>query len=178
VARYKRVLEAGVFVEMPLIAVGWLAWFAYGHGGGGDFAIFRRAGSSVLHGQSPYVHPTATLLASNDRFVYPTPFALPFVPFSGIPERVAELVFLALSVAAVLGALWLLGVRDRRCYGAAFLGIPVFGALGVGSLGPFLLLLVAAGWRYRDRKVAGIPLALAAATKLFLWPMLVWLVKQ
>jgi alpha-1,2-mannosyltransferase len=176
VARYKRVLEAGVFVEMPLIAVGWLAWFAYGHGGGGDFAIFRRAGSSVLHGHSPYVHPTATLLASNDRFVYPTPFALPFVPFSGIPERVAELVFLALSVAAVLGALWLLGVRDRRCYGAAFLGIPVFGALGVGSLGPFLLLLVAAGWRYRDRKVAGIPLALAAATKLFLWPMLVWLV--
>jgi alpha-1,2-mannosyltransferase len=175
-SKRRRVLEAGVFIEMPLIAVGWLAWFVYGHGGGGDFTIFRRAGSAVLHGHSPYVHPTATLLASNDRFVYPTPFALPFVPFTAIPERVAELAFLALSVAAVLMALWLLGVRDRRCYGVTFLGIPVFGALGVGSLGPFLLLLVAVGWRYRDRTVAGVPLALAAATKLFLWPVLVWLV--
>src|SRR6266566_9153418 len=113
----KRVLEAGVFVEVPLIAVGWLSWFVYGHGGGGDFTIFRRAGSALLHGHSPYVHPTATLLASNDRFVYPTPFALPFVPFSAVPERVAALVFLGLSVTAVLTAPWMLGVRDRRCYG-------------------------------------------------------------
>jgi len=176
VSRYRRALEVGVFLEIPLIAVGWLAWFVYGHGGGGDFSIFRRAGSALLHGHSPYVHPTATLLASNDRFVYPTPFALPFVPFSAVPERVAALAFLALSAAAVRTALRLLGVRDRRCYGAAFLGIPVFGALGVGSLGPFLLLLVAAGWRYRDSTVAGVPLALAAATKLFLWPVLIWLV--
>jgi alpha-1,2-mannosyltransferase len=175
-SKRRRILELGFFVEMPLITVGWLSWFVYGHGGGGDFTIFRRAGSAVLHGHSPYAHPTAALLASNDRFVYPTPFALPFVPFAAIPERVAELVFLAMSVAAVLTALWLLGVRDRRCYGVAFLGIPVFGALGVGSLGPFLLLLVAAGWRYRQRATAGVPLALAAASKLFLWPVLVWLV--
>ena len=40
-------LQAGVFVEMPVIAVAWLAWFVYGHGGGGDFTIFRRAGSAV-----------------------------------------------------------------------------------------------------------------------------------
>ncbi len=59
----------------------WLVWFVYGHGGGGDFAIFRRAGRAVLHGHSPYVHPTLKLLAANDRFVYPTPFALPFIPF-------------------------------------------------------------------------------------------------
>jgi hypothetical protein len=55
------------------------------------------------------------------------------------------------------------------------LGIPVFGALGVGSIGPFLLLLCALGWRFRNRTVAGVPLALAAAAKLFLWPLLVWL---
>jgi hypothetical protein len=47
--------------------------------------------------------------------------------------------------------------------------------LGVGSIGPFLLLSCALGWRYRDRTVAGVPVALAAAAKLFLWPMLVWL---
>jgi hypothetical protein len=168
-------LEIGAFVQVPAIACFWLVWFVYGHGGGGDFAIFRRAGRAVLHGHSPYVHPTLKLLAANDRFVYPTPFAIPFIPFAVVPEKVAAIAFLVMSVAAVLTSLWLLGVRDRRCYGAALLGIPVFGALGVGSIGPFLLLLCALGWRFRNRSVAGVPLALAAAAKLFLWPLLVWL---
>lgn len=164
-----------MFVWVPAIFLAWLAWFVSGHGGGGDFSIFRRAGKAVLDGRSPYVHPTATLLSANDRFVYPTPFALPFVPFALTAERVGAVTFLALSVAAVLGSLWLFGVRDWRCYGASILGIPVFGSLGVGSIGPFLLLLCALGWRYRDRTVAGVPFALAAGAKLFLWPMLVWL---
>jgi hypothetical protein len=173
--RFRHPLEIGVFAQVPAIAFIWLVWFAYGHGGGGDFAIFRRAGSAVLHGHSPYVQPTLKLLAANDRFVYPTPFALPFVPFAVLPEKAAAIAFLVLSVAAVLGSLQLLGVRDWRCYGASLLGLPVFGALGVGSIGPLLLLLCALGWRFRDRTVAGVPIALAAAAKLFLWPLLVWL---
>jgi len=168
-------LEVGAFVQAPAIVSVWLVWFVYGHGGGGDFAIFRRAGRAVLHGQSPYVHPTLKLLAANDRFVYPTPFALPFIPFAVTPEKVAAAGFVVLSVAAVLASVWLLGVRDWRCYGASLLGLPVVGALGVGSIGPFLLLLCALGWRWRNRTVAGLPLALAAAAKLFLWPMLLWL---
>ena len=83
----RRPLEFGVFAYAPAIFLAWLAWFVSGHGGGGDFSIFRRAGKAVLDGHSPYVHPTATLLAANDRFVYPTPFALPFVPFALAPER-------------------------------------------------------------------------------------------
>jgi alpha-1,2-mannosyltransferase len=174
-SRFRRPLEIGVFVQMPAIAFLWLMWFVYGHGGGGDFAIFRRAGRAVLHGHSPSVHPTVNLLAANDRFVYPTPLAIPFIPFAAMPEKAAAVSFLLLSVAAVLAAVWLLGVRDWRCYGAAMLGVPVFGALGVGSIGPFLLLLCALGWRFRNRTVAGVPLALAATAKLFLWPVLVWL---
>jgi alpha-1,2-mannosyltransferase len=173
--RFRPPLELGVFVQVPAIAFLWLVWFVYGHGGGGDFAIFRRAGLAVLHGHSPYVNPTLKLLAANDRFVYPTPFALPFIPFAAAPEKAAAVGFLVLSVAAVLGSVWLLGVRDWRCYGASMLGVPMFGALGVGSIGPLLLLLCALGWRFRDRSVAGVPLALAAAAKLFLWPLLVWL---
>ncbi len=168
-------LELGVFVQLPAIFVLWLAWFMYGNGGGVDFAIFRVAGWAVLHGHSPYVHPTLKLLAANDHFVYPTPFALPFVPFAVMPEHIGAVCFLVLSVAAVLASIWLLGVRDWRCYGASVLAAPVFGALGVGSIGPFLLMLCALGWRFRSRTVAGVPLALAAAAKLFLWPVLVWL---
>src|SRR5262249_48070136 len=95
--------------------------------------------------------------------------------FAVVPEHVAAIGFLAISVAALLASVWLLEVRDWRCYGAALLGLPAFGALGVGSIGPFLLLLCALGWRFRNHTVAGVPLALAAAPKLFLWPMLVWL---
>jgi hypothetical protein len=171
-----RPLEFAVFGYAPLLFVSWLVWFVSGHGGGGDFAIFRHAGVRVLHGHTPYVAPTAALLAGNDRFVYPTPFAFPFVPFALLSERVGAVVFLLCSVAAVVLALRLLGVIDRRCYGAAILSMPVFGALGVGAVGPFLLLLVAAGWRRRDRLSGGVLLAVAAAAKLFLWPLLVWLV--
>jgi alpha-1,2-mannosyltransferase len=173
--RLGRPWEIAVFLQLPAIAFLWLVWLVYGHGGGGDFAIFRRAGSAVLHGHSPYVHPTLALLAANDRFVYPTPFALPFIPFAVVPEQAAAVAFLILAVAAVLGSLWLLGVRDWRCYGVSLLGVPVFGALGIGSIGAFLLLLCALGWRFRNRTVAGVPLALAAVAKLFLWPVLVWL---
>jgi glycosyl transferase family 87 len=49
-------------------------------------------------------------------------------------------------------------------------------ALAFGTVGPLLLLLVALGWRFRDHALAGVMLALAAAAKLFLWPVLVWLV--
>jgi hypothetical protein len=171
-----RPLEVVVFGYAPLLFLSWLVWFVSGHGGGGDFAIFRHAGERVLRGHSPYVAPTAALLASNDRFVYPTPFAFPFVPFALVSERVGAVVFFLCAVVAVVVALKLLGVADRRCYGAAILSIPVFGALGVGAVGPFLLLLVAAGWRRRDGLSGGILLAVAAATKLFLWPLLVWLV--
>jgi hypothetical protein len=174
-SRFRHPLELAIFVQVPAIAFLWLVWFAYGHGGGGDFAIFRRAGQAVLHGHSPYGHPTLKLLAGNDNFVYPTPFAIPFIPFAAMPARVAAVSFLLLSVSAVLASVWLLGVRDWRCYGAAMLGLPVFGALGVGSIGPFLLLLCALGWHFRNRTAAGVPLAVAAAAKLFLWPLLVWL---
>ena len=47
-SRFRHPLELGVFAQVPAIAFLWLVWFAYGHGGGGDFAIFRRAGSAVL----------------------------------------------------------------------------------------------------------------------------------
>lgn len=173
--RLRHPLEIGIFVQVPLIFFLWLAWYMYGHGGGVDFAIFRVAGWAVLHGHSPYVHPTAKLLSANDHFVYPTPFALPFVPFAVVPQHLGAVCFLILSVAAVLASIWLLGVRDWRCYGASLLAAPVFGALGVGSIGPFLLFLCALGWRFRHRTVAGVPLAVAATAKLFLWPVLVWL---
>ena len=169
-------LELVLFGVAPLACLGWLSWSAFGNGGGGVFAIFRQAGQAVSEGQSPYLAPTAHVIAQGNSYVYSEPFAYLFVPFTSMRERVGAVVFLLISAVAVALAIRVLGARDWRCYGAAILTAPVFGAFSLGAIGPLLLLLVAAGWRYRDRAAGGALLALAASVKLFLWPVLVWLV--
>jgi hypothetical protein len=165
-----------LFGVTPFVCLGLISWMVAGNGGGGDFAIFRRAGRAVVEGRSPYAPPTLHFLAQGNYYVYPAPFAYPFAAFAWMPERAGAVVFLIISTVAVGIAVRLLGARDWRCYGAAILTVPMFGAFALGAVGPLLLLLVAAGWRYRDRPAGGILLALAAAAKLFLWPLLVWLV--
>jgi len=134
-----------------------------------DFHIFWTAGLHYLHGNSPYGHSVS------EAFVYPPPAALLFAPLALLPYHVAAGAFLAVSLAAVVGALWILGVRDRRLYAATFLSPAVLTALTVGTITPLLLLGLAALWRFRDRRVAAIPAALLIVLKLFLWPVLVWL---
>src|SRR5581483_7342074 len=84
-------------------------------------------------------------------------------------------VFVVGSAAAVPAALWLLGVRDWRCYGAAFLWPPVLSGVAIGTISPLLLLGVAACWRLRGRGGLVAAAALTVAAKLFLLPLLVWL---
>ena len=166
-----------VSFQLPLLIIASACWYASGRVGGAyDFRIFRAAGKAVLHGRSPYVAPTVHLLAQNDRFVYPMPYAYIFVPFSLVNRAVGGVSFALLSTAAVLLSLRLLGVRDRRCFGIALLGVPVFDSLYLGTIGPLLLLLVAAAWRWRDSTWSGPLIAAAAAAKLFLWPLLIWLI--
>lgn len=174
----RRSLAVAWFVGFPALVVGMLVSAASRGGRAGfDYAIFRAAGADVGHGHSPYLsRPTLALLSQDTHFVYPTPFALPFVPFALISERVGAVLFLLLSAAAVVGALRLLDVRDWRLYGLVLSWPAAFSALGLGTLGPALLLAVAAGWRFRRSSSTGAVLAVAAAAKLFLWPVLVWLI--
>lgn len=134
-----------------------------------DFHIFWIAGKHYLHGHSPYGHSVS------EAFVYPPPAALLFAPLALLPYHVAAGVFLVVSLAAVLGALWLLGVRDRLLYAATFLSPAVLTALTIGTITPLLLLGLAAVWHFRDRRGVAIPVALLVVLKLFLWPVLVWL---
>lgn len=143
----------------------------------GDFRIFREAGSAVLAGTTPYVAADPALLAAHDRFVYPAPIGFLFSPFSLLPLGVARIVFLLVGIGAVLAALRLLGVRDWRCYGAAFLLAPTLDDLVLGSMSVLLLLGVAAAWRLRDRPApVSAVVALVVLAKLALWPLVLWLV--
>ena len=140
-----------------------------------DFHPFWNAGHDVLHGRSPYPPPTAHVLAHEKSFVYPAPAALLMVPFALLPFTVAATVFSLLLAAAVPAALFIVGVRDWRCYGIAFLSEPVLLGVTLGTASPLLLLALAAMWRLRDRLwPAACLLAAAIVLKIFFWPLLLW----
>lgn len=142
-----------------------------------DFRIFWNAGHDVLSGLSPYPPPDAHRIAAENTFVYPPESALAFVPLALLPYHVALPLFLAVLLASVLLTLRVLGVRDWRCYGAAFLMAPVIGAVTNGAISALLALGIALAWRYRDSwKIAAAAVAGVVVAKLFLWPLLFWLV--
>jgi alpha-1,2-mannosyltransferase len=81
-----------------------------------------------------------------------------------------------LSLAAIAAALWLLGLRDWRCYALTAVYPITRSAVDLGTIGPLLLLAVALAWRLRDQvAAAGAAAGAAVAFKLFLWPLGVWL---
>jgi alpha-1,2-mannosyltransferase len=167
-----------LFAELPLIVAGFYAWtILVAHRWAmQDFETVRRAGHDVIHGISPYPPPDTAVIAHATRLVYPPLIAYLFAPFALVPYHVAAAVYLLLSVAAIPLTLRVLRIRDWRCYGVAFLWYPAVAGLGVGAIGPFLALLVALSWRYRDQAlVVAALLALTITLKLFLWPLAVWI---
>jgi hypothetical protein len=147
-----------------------------GHGIATDFKnTFYPAGEAILHGRSPYPHPTDDVVALGRAYVYPPLAALATTPLSALPLTTAEVVVLALLVAAIVLTLWILGVRDWRCYGIVFLWPPFLAAVKTGNITALLALAAALTWRYRDRPVlAGASLGISLAAKLLLWPLLLW----
>jgi alpha-1,2-mannosyltransferase len=132
-----------------------------------DFRIFRHAGAAVLHGLSPW---------QVQGFRYPAPAAIIFAPFAALPYPVAASIFLFLMAAAAMLTLYALDVRDWRCYGLAALSLPVAAAMINGTISTVIALLAALAWRYRDRPGrCAFALAAAICLKLWLWPLLVWL---
>ena len=84
---------------------------------------------------------------------------------------------MALLCAATVATLFLVGVRDWRCFGIVFLWPPVLSAIQeTGNVTLFLGLAGALAWRYRDHAGASAAsIGVAVAVKLFLWPLIVWL---
>jgi hypothetical protein len=173
-----RGLELLVFVGLPLANAVLFCFFIVRAHGLFDFRTFWQAGHDVLAGRSPYPAdlPTHASSATFRPFVYPAPAAVFMAPFAMLPWLVAEGVWMVLGVAAIFVTLWLLEVRDWRCYGAVFMWPALWSSLGNGSVSLILLCACAALWRFRARPyVAGCLLALLVVFKLYLWPLAVWL---
>jgi len=153
-----------------------------------DFHQFWQGGRDVVHGVSPYPALEAVKAADGPalgpegiqdvfRFPYPAPAAVAMAPFGLLPFGVAAGLLTVLLAAATGLTLRVLDVLDWRCYGVALASVPVLQSLRLGALTPLLALALALAWRFRDRRwVAASALAAAIVLKLFLWPMLLWLV--
>ncbi len=162
-----------LFAVLPLVLVPVLL-----HAAGSDYLWdFRKeflpAGRAILTGDSPYPQSIGDL-ASHANYVYPPLAGLVLAPFTWLPQTLAEVLFVALTLAAPALALRILGVRDWRCYGLVYLWPSVLGAVSLGTLSTLLALAVAVGWRRRHAPAAlGATLTGSAVAKVFMWPLLV-----
>jgi hypothetical protein len=144
------------------------------------------AAHAILHGANPYnVHQLqaeAAILREGGTFGYtsspryPPLLMLAVVPLSLLPFKVAAGLFMAICLVAVVGAMWLFGVRDWRCIAIATFSMPAVFGSWIGNVSTLLLLGTAIVWRLRDRLTA-MPIAAAfvLAAKLFLWPLGLWM---
>jgi alpha-1,2-mannosyltransferase len=146
-----------------------------------DFAIYLRAAEDVRAGDNPYVDPEQLTEDGPAPYVYPPLLALVLVPATALPDEIrgsspAAVLVSLLAIASIVGALLALDVRDWRCYPVALLYPPTVENVEYGAVGPFLVLLVALGWRYRERvTTASLTIGVAIVLKVFLWPLAVWL---
>jgi Glycosyltransferase family 87 len=128
---------------------------------------------AVRHGLDPYPSPS-----TSERIpaVYLPPIFLVTLPLAWFPFHVATWVWFACLLAGACGILFVVGVRDLRCYALFAASLPIEQSLVLGNTSIFLGLGVALAWRFRDHPLLGpLALAAAAAVKFWIWPLFVWL---
>jgi alpha-1,2-mannosyltransferase len=131
---------------------------------------------ALLDGLPIYPDPTREAIVIGNPTVYPPLFIVMSVPLALLPVTAASWVWFCLLGACVLASTWILGVRDWRCHVLAITSPVVVHGLYYGNLTIFLLVPLAIAWRYRDRaRIAGVAVGVAVAAKLFVWPLVIWL---
>jgi hypothetical protein len=143
--------------------------YADGAGAPHDLDVFLRAAGKVVHAASPYAFD------GDKTFAYPPLLAWLVAPLHPLSGSAAAIVWTLLSLGCVGLALWLLDLRDWRCYALAFVFLFTRSSVDLGTIEPLLLVAVAAAWRWRDAAwpAAG-AVGAAIVLKLFLWPLAVW----
>jgi hypothetical protein len=131
---------------------------------------------ALLDGAPIYPEPTRDAVVVGNPAVYPPVFILASVPLAVLPVSAASWLWFFVLGAGVLASMWTLGIRDWRCLVLAVTSPVVVHGLYYGNLTVLLVLPLALAWRYRDRaRIAGLAVGVAVAAKLFVWPLVVWL---
>jgi glycosyl transferase family 87/dolichyl-phosphate-mannose-protein mannosyltransferase len=165
-------------LAVGIVAVVWavtnwaerLGDFVDGAGAPNDLAVFLHGAGRVLDFASPYVYD------ADKTFAYPPLVAWLIAPLHPLSASAAGFIWTLISLVLVGLALWLLDLRDWRCYALSFVYLPTQSAVDLGTIEPLLLVAIAAAWRWRDAAwPAALSVGSAIVLKLFLWPLAVWL---
>ena len=143
-----------------------------------EFKTFYHAAQAVTMGRSPYPIPGKGTIRQGHAFVYPVTTLIYFLPYSFLPFKAALPLWRVTELLFLLGGIVLLKGRLGIAI-SAIVAVSSFAltALQVASIEPLLLLLLAISWRFRENTfISTIALALAISAKLFLLPILLWLV--
>ena len=133
------------------------------------------AAEAVLDGRSPYPALDDPILEDQKGYVYPPQLLLALVPFTPLPIDVVALLVTAALLALLGLTLWVLGIRDVRCYAASLLWMPSVSGVLLGNVSIPLAFAAAVAWRYRDAIwQPAWALGLAVSAKFLMWPLLVW----
>jgi alpha-1,2-mannosyltransferase len=140
-----------------------------------DLAVFLRAGYATLHGLQVYPRVGSPAVYSGSSFVYPYLAALPFAPLATMSRSLSVGLFFAISVGAVLIAC-LAAHSDPWRATLVLCSCFMITGLQLGALSPLLFAGAVFLWLLRDRpKALGLLAAAVVVSKLFLAPLLIWL---
>jgi hypothetical protein len=170
-----------IFVVLLAATVAWV--FSSVSGAHGDGAIgfdfegtLWDAAIDIREGRSPYPQPTEAQVDVGNPALYPPLLMFVVAPLTLLPWSVALSLWTIALGLCIAGTLYALDVRDVRCYLLAIMSEVVVTGLIWGNATLLLVPLVALAWRWRDRVIrVGVVVGLAIAAKLFLWPLLFWL---
>ena len=134
------------------------------------------AAEAVLDGESPYPELDDPILEEQKGYVYPPQLLLLLIPLTALPVGAVAILF-AIGMLALLGlTLYVLGVRDVRCFAAAVLWVPAISGVLHSNVSIPLAFALALLWRYRDAVwPSALALGLSVSAKLLFWPLFVWM---
>jgi alpha-1,2-mannosyltransferase len=167
-------------VALAIVPVVVAVLFLAAHYEGGTLAFDLRgaylpAAEAIVDGESPYPALHDPRFAAERAYVYPPLVAVVLTPATLLSVDALSVLAALASLALVLGILYLLGLRDWRCYGAAILWAPTLIGAQTASASLLVAFGVALAWIYRERPAPfAASLGLAIAVKLFVWPLVAW----
>jgi hypothetical protein len=140
-----------------------------------DLDVFLRAGAAALRGLQVYPGPGTPDVYSGSSFVYPYFTLWPFMLLGALPAALGTAVFFAISACAVVAAcLFAAGSGPWRAVLVLCTAFTITG-LQLGALSPLLFAGAVFLWRQRSRPSVFLLAGPIVVSKLFLAPLLVWL---
>jgi hypothetical protein len=139
-----------------------------------DVDVFIHAGQAALRGLPVYPVPGTAAVYSGFSFVYPYFVVWPFMLLAVLPQAIGTAVFFAVSAGAVLAACVAMKSGPWRSSLVLCTAFTITG-LQLGAISPLLFAGTVLLWRLRDRPAVFLLAAPIVASKLFLAPLLLWL---